>query len=48
MIVTVAVDFSVTVYLNLSTEHPSSCSVVPAVIFIAKLQNQVTVESNCN
>jgi len=46
MTVIVAVDFPITVYLNLST-HPSSCSAVPADISIAELHFQVTVESDC-
>ena len=47
MVFIVVVDFSVTVYLNLMTQHPSSCSAVPAAVSIAELPHQVTEESNC-
>jgi len=46
MTVIVAVDFSITVYLNLS-KQPSSCSAVPPVKCIAEIYHQITVESNC-
>ena len=47
MKVHVAVDFSVTIYLKLSTEQASSCSAVPAVISIVELHHRITVESDC-
>jgi len=43
MRVNVAVDFSARVSLNLSTEHPSSCSAVAAGISFAELHHQITV-----
>ena len=47
MMVIASVDFSVTIYLNLSNEHPSSCSVEPTALSIAELNRQITVESSC-
>jgi len=47
MKVIVAIDSSVTIYLNLRTEHPGSCSAVPAVIFIVEFHHQITVDSDC-
>ena len=46
MRVNVAVDFSITVYLNLC-KHPSSCSAVSAVKSIAEIYHQITVENKC-
>ena len=45
MTVIVAVDFSTTVYVNLS-KHPNSCSAVLADKSIAEIYHQIAVEGN--